>query len=250
MCNSAKLAKSGSFSDSGHPKPIYLANGTSLPSIGSGSVPLSLYTSKTKSTSVILQNVLFVPGLSKNLISVAACVAQGIDVLFDHPTQLCYLKKNGATIGVASRNHGLWVLHTHPKFISYNSKSATTTQAMGASTTPPTNVSEGNGCPATTYLASTLPMAAVSVQNSNRRATRHNSIRPHNTNCRRSPSIPGPSFRSRNSSKENSRTILPDSTWTTPLKPAKHSRVQPMGLRRTTNQVAVKNSFAALSNLT
>ena len=79
-----------------------------------GSVLLNVRTGVGTSAEAILENVLLVPDLRKNLLSVTSLLANGINVSFSFNDMSCKLIKNERTIGLAHLKNGLWVLDTIP----------------------------------------------------------------------------------------------------------------------------------------
>jgi len=99
MCNDAGLAPLKSKSPT--KSFVSLANGAHLACWGSGSVNFVLSVDGRAPIPVELSNVLYIPGLSRNILSVFACISQGIYVHYVNHSQNCFLRKSGAIVGVA-----------------------------------------------------------------------------------------------------------------------------------------------------
>ena len=96
---------------------VFLGNSSKLEVISKGEVPLTLALPGSNTHSVILHEVLGVPGLSKNLLSVSQCIKSGCSVLFQGgPNTAKFIKGEvrimGEVIGEAEERGGLWVLKT------------------------------------------------------------------------------------------------------------------------------------------
>ena len=100
------------FYDSARPADgeVYLGNATSVSVKTKGDINLHFDNGEGKTNFITLKNVLGVPNLSRNLISVFACVKNGFSVLFDHNTKLCKIFDDRRTWGVAKLKKGLWVV--------------------------------------------------------------------------------------------------------------------------------------------
>ena len=111
---------------------------------------------------------------------------QGIDVLFDHPSQECYLKKDGKVVGKAILQNNLWVLQTNPTTLlptpTPTPTAATAIHAISATTCPPERKNADKDEEPSTYLAFSSPsMATVPVSKLNRPLSRRAMIGPART---------------------------------------------------------------------
>lgn len=88
-----------------HKREVVVGGGSSLWSTHIGTVQLN--------GSLSLDNVLFVPALGCNLISVTHLLKAGVDVWFQATG--CSLSSNGTRIGFASLSDGLYVLQASPR---------------------------------------------------------------------------------------------------------------------------------------
>ena len=77
------------------PSKVYLGNNRVIKAYGEGKVKLQCY-DESGIVTLILNNVLYVPEISKNLLSVSAMTQMGAEVLFNDGK--CYVTKNGKTI--------------------------------------------------------------------------------------------------------------------------------------------------------
>jgi len=82
---------------------IAVANGQSTPAKGIGDIELNVDVGRT-----VIKDVLLVPGLSTNLVSVAAMCDKGMRVTFDNPGCCVTNKKTGKLLLTASRVGGLF----------------------------------------------------------------------------------------------------------------------------------------------
>ena len=92
-------------------KKVILGNSTSAKVCGVGTVDLAVSVGGRESR-ITLEDVLFVPKLRVNLISVSFLMKDNTDLLFDSKKQLCKLMKDGAKIGQAHKVRNLWTLTT------------------------------------------------------------------------------------------------------------------------------------------
>jgi len=110
MCNSASqmLTLEGVQEE----KRVLLGNSTWARVANVGSVELKVRTGQNSVVSLRLENVLLVPDLRKNLISVSCLMDAGIDVEFKGSQGTCSFIKGGETVGKANKVQNLWVLDT------------------------------------------------------------------------------------------------------------------------------------------
>ena len=120
MCNNKKLFQD--FNKYKKREGIYLGDSSEIRTNGIGSVDLELTRPNMPSQICNVQNVLHVPGLSKNLLFVTSCISNGIDVKFYSKTKTCVIKKGQKLLGVARLRQGLWELEC--KFNKGNSINA------------------------------------------------------------------------------------------------------------------------------
>lgn len=92
------------------PREIEIADGEKLVSTGKGEVLLMLRLPDHTHMKVVLDNVLFVPGLSGNLISVRKLTQKGFCVNFEG--EKCFLKKLGENLEIARYEHSLYRIYT------------------------------------------------------------------------------------------------------------------------------------------
>uniref|UniRef100_A0A336MT82 CSON006917 protein n=1 Tax=Culicoides sonorensis TaxID=179676 RepID=A0A336MT82_CULSO len=108
MCNDEKVFQSlKSTSES----KIILADGDKLVSNNIGDVKLSLKTNSDDMMNVLIKDVLHVPNLKGNLISVHKLVKNGFDVLFRGSE--CLLIKDNDMITIATFENGLYKVNTN-----------------------------------------------------------------------------------------------------------------------------------------
>ena len=91
-------------------KNVFLGDSSMVPVELMGTVPLTLNLPNKTSIPINLRNVLGVPGLSKNLISISACMASKLDVYFDSSTLDCTFYDKGEVAGKAYPSGDLWIL--------------------------------------------------------------------------------------------------------------------------------------------
>lgn len=109
VCNDK--SKLSDFTDSDS-REIFLADGNSVTSEGVGSIVLTVYPRSENPMKVTLHEVLFVPEMEENLISVHKLNEKGFDVLFSSDD--CYLVKGVTKILVGCYEHGLYRLFMKP----------------------------------------------------------------------------------------------------------------------------------------
>lgn len=90
------------------PKTVTVADGKSAKVKGVGTCRLRCYGQGDTERNVTLSNVLFVPDLNTNLVSVARLVDKGATVTFDK--QKCTITSGNRTAAVAPRNKGVFFL--------------------------------------------------------------------------------------------------------------------------------------------
>ena len=94
------------------PTEIFLGDDTAIMALGEGKVTLEFYDGSTVLT-MGLYNVLYVPEISKNLLSVPAMTQKGAEVLFE--SDKCYVTKNGVTMSIGHLiSNNLYVINTEP----------------------------------------------------------------------------------------------------------------------------------------
>ena len=92
-------------------KKVILGNSTSTKVSSVGTVDLEVMVGRKKSR-ITLEDVLFVPKLRVNLLSVSCLMRDNIDLLFDSEQGTCRLMKEGREIGQAHKTGELWTLTT------------------------------------------------------------------------------------------------------------------------------------------
>ena len=110
MTNDLSLMKPGSQVEVAH--LVHMGNGTIAKASCRGSIEIDLQQDTDQEDSVILREVLGVPDLSKNLLSVTACLNNGCDVLFESASNLCKIKHKNTIIATAHPQDGLWILNS------------------------------------------------------------------------------------------------------------------------------------------
>ena len=108
MCNNADMFQE--LSGTKKEESVFLGDSTKIPVKGSGKVELKMFKNGEKTGVCEVHDVLYVPELSRNLISVASCMCKGIDVHFYSKTKTCVIQKGQKTLGVAHLRRGLWEL--------------------------------------------------------------------------------------------------------------------------------------------
>ena len=116
---------------------VYLGDSSSVPVTTRGDITLRFNLEGGKSNLVTMKDVLGVPGLSKNLISVSACMKNGYSVLFDHNFHHCRIFNEKRTWGLAQEKGGLWVLDCDP---ATHGDWANTARSAQAKKQPPAKV--------------------------------------------------------------------------------------------------------------
>jgi len=108
MCNSVDqmLTLQGVQED----KKVLLGNSSWARVTNSGSVELRVRAGQNSVVPLRLENVLLVPDLRMNLISVSCLLESGIDVEFKANQEICSFTKEGKTVGQAKKFQNLWVL--------------------------------------------------------------------------------------------------------------------------------------------
>ena len=98
----------------GNCQKVHLGNSSTVPVERKGEVSLRFVTGKARGNHVTLTEVLGVPELAKNLLSVSACMKKGFSVLFDHETYTCRIFNKERLWGVARERGGLWIIDCKP----------------------------------------------------------------------------------------------------------------------------------------
>ena len=93
-------------------RKVILGNSTSSKVSRIGSIDLELRASEDRHTSITLTNVLLVPKLRRNLLSVSCLMEDGIDVHFNSKENTCEFLRNNEIVGRAFKSKNLWVLDT------------------------------------------------------------------------------------------------------------------------------------------
>ena len=156
MSNQPELIQSGSNTGPLVITKVYVANVKFMEATQKGTIKLNLLLDGATANSTEIHDVLAVPGLSKNLLSVSALLREGISVAFYPNYERCCLTKNGELWGVGFMKDNLWVLATESEHMSPNS-----TSAMTLFTTSSRNLNQNPYCgPAYTFLGISSPMAA------------------------------------------------------------------------------------------
>ena len=91
---------------------VHMGNGSTSTAHFKGSIPVNLTGENGHTTPVVLKEVLGVPGLSKNLFSVTACLNNGFYVLFKSDPRECRILEASAIVATGFQSEGLWVLKT------------------------------------------------------------------------------------------------------------------------------------------
>lgn len=103
MCNDLNLFTSFSDYDT---KEVYVANGSSVDSKGVGTVKLEIFVDNGEVMNLTINNVLFVPELDENLISVSKLTKGGFSILFQDNE--CFLMKGCDKVLIAEYSDGLY----------------------------------------------------------------------------------------------------------------------------------------------
>jgi transposase InsO family protein len=90
-----------------HPIPIVVGNGETIHAIGKGDATIRIAKSKMK-----LKEVLHVPGIAHNLISVSKLTDDNKHVIFDQNKATVVDTRTNETVGVATRTRNLYVLNS------------------------------------------------------------------------------------------------------------------------------------------
>ena len=108
MCNNPSLLERSWKPMKG--KTILFGDGREVAVTMEGVARIQICAPNGSVKSAEIQNVLVIPNLSRNLISVTQSMKQGIGFIFDAVMGVCNIKKNGSVIGVAYLTDGLWKL--------------------------------------------------------------------------------------------------------------------------------------------
>jgi hypothetical protein len=87
-------------------EPVILGNGNQLSVEGVGTVSLST----DIDTELLLPVVLYVPKLTRNLMSVYFLLEDGLDISFNHRTFKCDILRDSIVLISIEINHSLWIL--------------------------------------------------------------------------------------------------------------------------------------------
>ena len=82
-------------------RDVFLRDSATLPATGQGNVRVPIYDVSRGITNLKLHEVLYVPGLKKNLLSVPAMTKMGAEVLFDN--EKCVVFKGGQEITIGHK---------------------------------------------------------------------------------------------------------------------------------------------------
>lgn len=109
LCNQLGLFNNYTEVDS---REVFLADGNSVVILGKGSVDLKIYPKNSSPMNVTIHDVLYVPDLEENLISVRRLNEKGLDVLFSGGN--CFLVKGKQRSLIAEFSHGMFRILTQP----------------------------------------------------------------------------------------------------------------------------------------
>ena len=94
------------------PSEIFLGDDRVIKALGEGKISLEFYDGSNVLT-MGLYNVLYVPEIAKNLVSVSAMTRNAAEVLFENDK--CYVTKDGKTMNIGHLiNSSLYVINTEP----------------------------------------------------------------------------------------------------------------------------------------
>ena len=94
------------------PTEIFLGDDRAIKALGEGKVRLEFHDGSNV-RAMGLYNVLYVPDIAKNLVSVSTMTQKGAEVLFENDK--CYVTKDGKTINIGRLlNNNLYVINTEP----------------------------------------------------------------------------------------------------------------------------------------
>ena len=95
------------------PTEIFLGDDRAIMALGEGKVTLEFYDGSNVLT-MGLSNVLYVPEISKNLLSLPAMTQKGAEVLFE--SDKCYVTKNGTTMHIGHLiSNNVYMINTEPQ---------------------------------------------------------------------------------------------------------------------------------------
>jgi Reverse transcriptase (RNA-dependent DNA polymerase)/gag-polypeptide of LTR copia-type/Integrase core domain/GAG-pre-integrase domain/Zinc knuckle len=100
---------------------VHLGDSSKIKVTAKGTVNLKSRSSSGKLWDLTLSDALLVPGLSKNLISVSACLSKGATVTFDAKSKICRILKGRDELAFAKEEDNLWVLQMPLKKKTYAS---------------------------------------------------------------------------------------------------------------------------------
>ena len=104
------------------PSEIFLGDNRMIRALGEGKVSLEFYDGSNVLT-MELYNVLYVPEIAKNLVSVSAMTGKGAEVLFENDK--CYVTKDKKPMNIGHlANSNLYVINTEPDFANVASSKA------------------------------------------------------------------------------------------------------------------------------
>lgn len=108
LCNQLDLFEDFTDVDS---RKVFLADGNSVEILGKGTINIKVYPKNSPSLDVTIHEVLYVPELEENLISVKKLNEKGLDVLFSGGD--CYIVGGKQRSLVAEFSNGMFRLLTH-----------------------------------------------------------------------------------------------------------------------------------------
>lgn len=104
------------------PSEIFLGDDRVIKALGEGKVSLEFYDGSNNLT-MGMYNVLYVPEIAKNLVSVSAMTGKGAEVLFENDK--CYITKDEKTMNIGHlTNSNLYVINTEPDYANVASSKA------------------------------------------------------------------------------------------------------------------------------
>src|SRR6218665_2046116 len=112
MCSNKNLFKTINFK---HKADVFMADGQKIPTTGTGDIFIQCTKHDGTNHMAKLCDVLYVPQLCGNLISVKKLVEKDLEVHFK--AKLCRIIKNGETIAEATEHKGLFELNVSQKLL-------------------------------------------------------------------------------------------------------------------------------------
>ena len=116
--------------DEQHKVQIALADGQKLTSAGTGEGTIETYNDSGEKRRILLSNVLYVPGLRGNLISVSRLIKKGFTVKFEN--NICSITKENRNVAMATEKNGLYEMNVSQCALIASHEKSSHTQCIHA----------------------------------------------------------------------------------------------------------------------